>query len=215
MPKNARTPLSPALICQTALELIQQGGLEQLSMRSLAGALKVDPMAIYHHIPNKGALLHAVHNTVLGELFEEEIPPGAWQDQLKQLARRYRTVALRHPQVFPSLIASGETTANEHRALALMLSYLLNAGLEPQATIQAGDTLFAFVTGFALVETTHLQHPLMDSALAQQMSAPQTSSHTLELIEQLPGHPFSESFEFGLQIILSGIEAAVTPKLEY
>lgn len=214
MPKNIRESLSPALICQTALELIRRDGLEQLSMRSLAEALKVDPMAIYHHIPNKAALLHAVHNSVLGELFEQEFPRGAWQDQLKHLARRYRAVALRHPQVFPSLIASGEITENEHRALALMLGYLLDAGLGPQVTIQAGDSLFAFVTGFALLEITHLKHPLLDAELAQQMPPPQIPRQTLDLIGQLPDHPFSDSFEFGLRVILSGIEATLSPKLE-
>jgi AcrR family transcriptional regulator len=49
-------PLSHERIVSTALALVDEKGLPALSMRRLATALGVDPMAIYYYLPNKAAL---------------------------------------------------------------------------------------------------------------------------------------------------------------
>ena len=70
---SARTPLTTGRIVAAALAMIDGGGVEALSMRKLASALGVDPMSIYHHVPNKQALLQGVYQQVLQEL---PIPRG-------------------------------------------------------------------------------------------------------------------------------------------
>jgi TetR/AcrR family transcriptional regulator, tetracycline repressor protein len=206
--KPSRPPLTPSLIIQTAIALINRDGLERLSMRALALELRADPMAVYHHIPNKATLLHELYDTVLGELFVPALPDGPWRQRLETLAWRYRDVALRHPQVFRGLIASGDTTPNEQRALDYLLAACLEAGLGPVATIQAADTLFAYATGFALIETKHLRHPMIDAKLGEAGAAGTQSAQ--RLMDQLQDQPFSDSFEFGLQAVLTGIESSRT-----
>jgi AcrR family transcriptional regulator len=206
--QKIREPLSVKLIHDKAIELIERDGLEALSMRSLATALRVDPMAIYHHIPNKAALMHGIHNGVMAELFDSEVQFETWQDNLKNICRRYRALALRHAKVFPSLIVSSKTTENELKAFDQLLVFLLEAGLSPDAAIQAGDSLFAFVTGFALLELNVTENAVVQAAVdevAQRNTTPLI--HMTRLSEQLERNPFGASFEFGLALLIAGLEA--------
>jgi AcrR family transcriptional regulator len=206
--QKTREPLSVKRIHDKAIELIERDGLEALSMRSLATALRVDPMAIYHHIPNKAALMHGIHNSVMAELFDSEIRFETWQENLKSIVRRYRALALRHAQIFPSLIVSSKTTENELKAFDQLLVFLLEAGLSPDAAIQAGDSLFAFVTGFALLELNVTENAVIRAAVndvAQRTATPFV--HMTRLSAQLERNPFGDSFEFGLALLIAGLEA--------
>jgi AcrR family transcriptional regulator len=202
---KTREPLSIPLIHNTALEAINRDGLEALSMRSLAKALNVDPMAIYHHIPNKAALLSGIYEGVITELFAEQTLETSWQDQLKYLMRRFRALATRSPNIFPGLIASTHTSPGMARAIDTILGILLEAGLSPKLTVQTGDAVFAFATGFVLLELNHIASGADASAHDIAIAMPLENMHRLR--EELRDNQFSESFEFGLQFLILGIEA--------
>ena len=57
---KSRGKLTQASIVATALDMLDTHGDKAFSMRKLAAALDVDPMAIYHHHANKSALFQAV-----------------------------------------------------------------------------------------------------------------------------------------------------------
>jgi AcrR family transcriptional regulator len=61
-------PLSRELVLRTALEIIDQDGVEGLSMRRLGRALGRDPMARYRYAAGKPALLDGVAELILDEL---------------------------------------------------------------------------------------------------------------------------------------------------
>lgn len=205
VPKTkARKPLSIQLIHQTAIELIEKDGLEQLSMRSLAKILKVDPMAIYHHIPNKQNLIIGVFDTVLTEFFTDTKAQENWQDTLKNLARRFRALGLRHPRIMPSLIASSHQIYGITKAIDLILGSLLEAGFDAKTTIQASDTLFAFITGVVLLEANTESKPVSGISLSPNL---EPLLNVERLMVDLEEHPFSHSFEYGLELIIAGIEA--------
>ncbi len=178
-------------------------------MRSLAKILSVDPMAIYHHIPNKQDLIHGVFDAILTEFFEAAEPQKNWQDTLKNLARQFRALAARHPRIMPSLIASSHQIHGITKIIDLILGSLLEAGFEVKTTIQASDTLFAFITGFVLLEANTESKPVSGITL-QPNSEP--LSNVERLMPDLEDHPFSQSFEFGLELLIAGIEAKQTPK---
>jgi AcrR family transcriptional regulator len=205
MASKTREPLSIQLIQETALELINRDGLEALSMRSLAKALNVDPMAIYHHIPNKAALLSGIYEGVITELFADPSLETSWQGQLKFLMRRFRSLATRSPNIFPGLIASTHTSPGMARAIDAILGILLEAGLPATTTVQTGDSVFAFITGFVLLELNH--NALNANESAHQLAEALPLANIARLREELRSNQFSDSFEFGLQFLISGIEA--------
>jgi AcrR family transcriptional regulator len=82
-PARSRPGLTPALIVGEALAIVDESGLEGLSMRQLAGRLGVEAMALYHHFPSKDALL-----TAISRALEEEVtarwdnPPADWRERI-------------------------------------------------------------------------------------------------------------------------------------
>ncbi|WP_418605251.1 TetR/AcrR family transcriptional regulator [Georgenia sp. SUBG003] len=53
---------------EQAIDLADENGIDGLTMRSLAAALGVKPMSLYHHVPNKSAILDGIVDVVFGEM---------------------------------------------------------------------------------------------------------------------------------------------------
>src|SRR5260370_38507466 len=88
-----RGQLSRSRILATALELVDQDGLDALTMRRLADRLRVDPMSIYNHIDGKQVLLDGLAQTLWERV---DIPPGPadWRKVLRSFATSLRGLAL-------------------------------------------------------------------------------------------------------------------------
>src|SRR5690348_12503878 len=102
--RTSRPRLTRHDVLSTALRLIDEAGVDALSMRRLGRALDRDPMRLYRFAASKEELLDGVVELVLSEL---EIPPrqaGDWDDVLRRTARRFRQIALAHPHVVPLLV---------------------------------------------------------------------------------------------------------------
>ena len=65
---ETRAPLTRERVLRTAVALADEGGIESLSMRKLAQALDVVPMALYRHVANKDELLDGLVDVVVGEI---------------------------------------------------------------------------------------------------------------------------------------------------
>jgi TetR/AcrR family tetracycline transcriptional repressor len=86
-PKQARDrpPLDNTAIIETALEIVDEGGAEALSMRSLAQRMNSSTATRYRHFPNRSALIIGVVDRVLGEV---ELDPAAFQTSWRQACGR-------------------------------------------------------------------------------------------------------------------------------
>jgi TetR/AcrR family tetracycline transcriptional repressor len=61
-------PLSPALILETVLDILDHEGDAGLSLRAIAARLDVKAASLYYHVRNKDALLQALADQVAHEL---------------------------------------------------------------------------------------------------------------------------------------------------
>lgn len=105
-------------IARTALEILEKEGPEAVSMRRVAKAVKITPMAIYHHFPNREALL----NTVVDREF------SAFQEELRRRERRggshesillhsmdaYVEYAFRRPRIFDYVFSQPRENARQY-----------------------------------------------------------------------------------------------------
>src|SRR4051812_32385650 len=98
-PKADET-LTRERVCAEALALVDEEGLEALSMRRLGARLGVEAMSLYRHVRDKADLLDALHAAVLGGL-QAELHKGDWRELLNNLARALRKALLSHPHVVP------------------------------------------------------------------------------------------------------------------
>ena len=147
-----------------ALEIIDRDGADALSMRRLARALGRDPMILYRHAPGKAALLDGVAETVLAQLRVDSADPD-WAGQLREVARRYRALALAHPHVVPLIVTRplatplGLRPAGTLRPLEDILALLTRAGFRGPDALHIYRALFGFLHGHILDE---LQEPTVN-----------------------------------------------------
>lgn len=93
---RTREPLSRKRILAAAVALADDGGVAALSMRKIAAALGVVPMALYKHVANKDELLDGMIDAVVGEID----PPAAgveWKRAVRGRVLSARRMLLRHP----------------------------------------------------------------------------------------------------------------------
>jgi AcrR family transcriptional regulator len=142
-----------AEIADTALDLIDEVGLDGLTMRRLADTIGVTPMTLYRYLPNKEAILAVVADLLWQQLPRATPPsPSGWQTQLATMWRHLFNLMQRHPNAVP-LIARGGTYSNTAAAdTAGMLGVLKDAGFTPALANEFLHIASALVVGFAFAQ---------------------------------------------------------------
>ncbi|MEV5957719.1 TetR family transcriptional regulator [Streptomyces sp. NPDC051987] len=92
-------PLTEAGIYAAALRLIDADGVEALTMRKLAAELDANPMSLYHHVPNREAVLRGVTRMVGAQFRTVTLENAPWQERIRLLAMDFRALAHRHPKL--------------------------------------------------------------------------------------------------------------------
>ncbi|HSP60492.1 MAG TPA: TetR family transcriptional regulator [Ornithinimicrobium sp.] len=153
-----RPPLDRDSITRAALEILDEGGLEALSMRTLGRHLGYEAMALYRHVEGREEVLEAVVDRLLSDLDLPE-PTGPWEDYLSAFARAVRTLSQRHPQAFP-LVATNHPAAPwlcpPLRSLALVDRFfadLRELGWDRESSVEVYQAFASFLLGFLLLET--------------------------------------------------------------
>lgn len=154
-----RVPLTRDRIVQSALELARVEGLPGVSMRKLAQELGVEAMSLYHHVPNKRALLILMAERSLATLAPVD-PALPWTEQLVRLLDDLFRAGMQNPAMISVLAAQelepADTDAAEYSPLGLIesvLSILAESGLEPRQQVHVYHSLINLVHGFVLAGT--------------------------------------------------------------
>ena len=207
-----RVPLTRERVLQAALKLADQGGLEALSMRKLGQALGVEAMALYYHFANKERVLDGIVDLVFGEIDPPTI--GAdWKVAMRRRAISLRDALLRHRWaigLMESRTTPGPANLRHHDAV---LGCLRAAGFDMAATATAYSLLDAYIYGFAM---TKMNLPFEDTSdiveMSETMLAPFPEGEYQNLADFLtehamkPGYDYANEFEYGLDVILDGLE---------
>jgi AcrR family transcriptional regulator len=90
-----RSPLNRRRVLQAAVTLADDAGLDALSMRNLAQALSVVPMALYKHVANKEELLDGMVEVIVGEI-DPPVPGAGWKDAIRKRILSARQTLIRH-----------------------------------------------------------------------------------------------------------------------
>lgn len=199
----ARSKLSRDKVLKAALALIDERGLEALSMRRLGDVLGVEAMSLYRHIANKADLLNGVQGLILTEL--GEAPGGlSWRPWLRERAVAFRRLLRSHPRALP-LFAT--RPAVEHIALAQVeaaLAILEGAGFPPERCIIIFHTVLAFVLGSASLQfgVDEDLGPDIDYRALPAQDFPRLA----RLGAQFQQLDDDQEFEFGLETLIAGLE---------
>jgi len=207
VPSAKRRPLSPERVVAAALRLVDRRGLEALSMRRLGGALGVEAMSLYKHVPGKPALLDLLVERVLSEVAPP--PPGAsWERRIRHVAVELRRVSLAHPHVFPLLATRVPASAQALAPLEALLGALVEAGLDDARALRHFWTFIAWSTGALLAETA----ALTGAGAASLDVPPDVDAAAFPAFARLGAAvaacDFAAEYARGLDILLGAVRAA-------
>lgn len=208
----ARAPLSRTRVLLAAVAHADQHGIATLSMRKLAAALGVEAMSLYNHIANKTDLLDGMIDLVFAEIELTEDCED-WKIAMRQRATSVRTALSRHPWaigLMESRTSPGPATLRHHDAV---IGCLRAAGFSMELTAHAYALMDSYIYGFALQERglpfdTGEESSALAASIAAQLPA-DAYPHLLEFTVQhvlRPGYDFRKEYEFGLDLVLDGIE---------
>ncbi len=199
-----RQPLSRRRVLEEAVRFVDREGLEALTMRKLGAELGVEAMSLYNHVPNKSALLDGMVEVLLGEL---EVPPETygWEERIREGYGAFRRLAHEHPNVFPLLVNRPPETMDGVWLVEEFLRTLEEAGFGKETGLHAFRSLSSYTFGYAMAEIRGFALEPDGSRLGAQRLSPQDFPRISELRPQLEKVDHDAEFEFGLDLILSGL----------
>jgi len=214
-PSPVRPPLSRERVLRAAMAVADEGGLTALTIRSLAQHLGVKPMAVYHHVANKEAILDGIVDLVFAE-FAVPSPGGDWRAEMRRRSLSVRSVLRVHPWAIPLL--QSRTNPGPATHLEANIGTLREAGFPVEMTAHAYALIDSYVYGFALSEASlpingsetvaEVAGPMMEMIPAADF--PYLAEFSAEHVMR-PDYDFGNEFEFGLDLVLDGLDARVAP----
>lgn len=173
-----KTPLlSRRAIAEMALAIVDDEGLDALSMRRLARRLGVEAGSLYHHIASRDALLDEVIALINEEV---DLAPlgaaGRWQDRLATFARSYHLAFAAHPEMVAVAMRRPIQTATALDLFEREFALLTDAGWDPSRAsaivagldhLVLGSALETFAAGFDRPPEEYAErHPVLAGVLA-------------------------------------------------
>ena len=207
-----REPLSRPRIIDAAVTVADAGGLAAVSMRNVGKQLGVEAMSLYHHVPNKEALLDDLADWIFAQI-ELPSPGQPWREAMAERASSARQVLSRHPWALglvESRRSPGPALLNHHNSV---LGSLRTNGFSVALAAHAFSVIDAYVYGFVLTEQNlpfDDDNPAMtDELLASFMAMAESYPHLAELnatLAQGESYSYGIEFDYGLDLILDGLE---------
>jgi AcrR family transcriptional regulator len=210
---NARQPrLSRDAILDRALTVADAEGIDAVSVRRLARDLGVTPMALYWHVDDKNALLHALGDRLLGGLdltVDERVP---WPEQLRAFVVAFTAVLRAHPSA-AMLIGSLPTVASENAlgATEVALDILRRAGFSPEEAAHITTQIVRTTTSMVIAELDVIPATGEPACTEEflRLLPPERFPRVIEAAGPLSAHEDPESFDdLVIELILAGVEAA-------
>jgi AcrR family transcriptional regulator len=208
-----RPVLSRQRVLDAAMTVADAGGLDALTIRSLAQQLQVAPMAIYHYVANKEEILDGVVDLVFAEM-EYPSADDDWRTALHRRCTSARQVLRQHPWAIPLLQSRTAPGPATLRHLNAVIGCLRGAGFSVRMTAHAYAMIDSYVYGFALSEASlPMNGPDTVAEVATSMREkftigdyPHLSEFSTQHVMQ-PDYDFGEEFDFGLTVILDALAA--------
>src|SRR5712692_295237 len=210
-----RVPLSRERVLRAAFDRTDNDGVEALSMRKLAQELGVEAMSLYRHVRNKGDIVDGMVDLVFAEVGLPAMDVD-WKTAMRHRAISAREVLARHPWaigLMESRSRPGPATLRHHDAV---IGCLREAGFSIEMTAHAYSVLDSYIYGFAHQEsnlpfdTAEETKEVADAILHQLLAG--EYPHLIELTTEhvlKPGYDYGNEFEFGLDLILDGLERSL------
>ncbi len=201
--------LTPAVLAEAALAVIERSGPSGLSMRAVADELGMGTMSLYRYVQSREQFEALVVDHVLdpaqGGADLDVGGAKSWTDKATELARRAHAVASAHPALTPLLLAHRHASIHSLRWGEALLGVLAEAGFAGERRTIAFRTIVAYVFGAAQLQQLG---PLGGKGTAAIAALPREDFPLLaETARNARKIPRDAEFLGGLKLVLRGVAA--------
>lgn len=196
-------------VIQTALLLLNEEGLEGLTMRKLAQALHIQAPSLYWHFQNKQALIDAMADALVTHVActLSEVQP--WQEQVRQIAAELRHALLQYRDGARVFAGTYVVTDNVLRTSEAMIAALMKAGADAELAATSSFSVTYYVLGLVMEEQAVGPTGTLDLATRKQEFMTLSHDkypHNWAARETIFSEDFETRFITGLDLLLTGIQ---------
>ncbi|MFJ7666996.1 TetR/AcrR family transcriptional regulator [Lysinibacillus sp. NPDC097195] len=225
--KKQQPQISEDRILKTSWELLGESGIEKFSMRRLADRLGIQAPSLYWYFKSKQNLYQRLANQISKIILEEFHSEGDWKEQLTELAITVRSVLCRYPCSTQIMMMTLPHEPDIIRFTNRMLQCVESTPLEQEEKIQVVTTLVNYVYYFVLDNYQHERN--VSTILVDKDNPPgEEMIRVLDSMNEKDAGLFrrmftnglfelmgsDRAFEFGLKLILFGIEQVIKEQVE-
>lgn len=227
MMKKQQPQISEDKILETSWELLGENGIEKFSMRRLADRLGIQAPSLYWYFKSKQNLYQRLANQISKIILDEFHSEGDWKEQLTELAVTVRSVLSRYPCSTQLMMMTLPHEPDIIRFTNRMLLCVESTPLKQEQKMQVVTTLVNFVFYFVLDDYQHERN--ISVMLKEQSELP--GEQMINLLNSMSDSDAGlfrrmftnglfelmgtdEAFEFGLKLILFGVERIIEEQVK-
>jgi len=204
---DTRAPLNRDRIIDAAVVFADQHGADELSMRKLGAELGVEAMSLYNHVANKDEILDGMIDHVFRAIPLPD-PREDWRVSVRTTGIAAMEQFTAHSWVVSLLMQRGNFGNASLVFMNQVLGILRAAGFSDEDTHHAWQMLASHTMGYAFQQSSGSPHEKDWNGLENQLSRlGDRFPHVVALAPLLAECEFGSEFAFGLEIIISGLEA--------
>lgn len=198
-------------VVEAALAVVDNHGLEALTIRRVADHVGAPPMSLYTHFANKNELLDLMYTELSSRMYRDQ-GYEAWQTELLALSHRIRGILLEHPNWAPLLSRPAPPLAVPLRERVLKM--MVEEGASTEQAFRALSSVALVAIGMALVELAFRQ-PDGESAaemryqqLREWLASQADEQHGImrDAVSNIPRFSMADMFEFTSHALIEGLK---------
>jgi AcrR family transcriptional regulator len=193
-------------VLEAALALIDDEGLDALTMRRLAEELGVSVMSLYGYVRTKEEIVDGVYGLALERLNTDLDRDAPWDEQLTTAIRHVHTSLHAHPGLVELLIARSVPGSGIDLVRENLIGILRRAGFPKREALQAHGACMAYAMGFAVAERARPDTGSPSEQFARLRSLPpEEFPYLSEVAAEYGSHLSGDAFEYGLAHLVGGL----------
>ncbi|NNN29152.1 TetR family transcriptional regulator [Streptomyces sp. S3(2020)] len=152
-PRTPHDVLRQEQVVQAAIALLDEGGIDGLTMRRLGGLLGTTAAALYWHVKSRHDLLLLATDTVWSQAPLSAVDGLEWRQALLAMAGNLRSMLFRHPWLLVAMTMQPLDGAARDRHDEHLLAVCTSAGFTRRDAERAAQSVVTFAIGSALADT--------------------------------------------------------------
>lgn len=214
---NPRGPrLEPEAVIKAALKILDEEGLEKVTLRRIAVQLGVQAPTLYWYFKDKSVIMDDMAQAILKEGGIDELKPPvdreAWAEWLSQTAHSLRRAMVSHREGGRVVAGASFRSQTMQKLKMTTTQVLYDAGFDLLHAALGSETITDYVWGFVIEEQTNPTDPF-DPAVTISARTGAENDRGQELMERVMDEWTKRSpeelFDWGLQLIISGLKQAL------